>query len=681
MDLLSKGYKFLSELDDPRAGDSSATDLESSLDGVAEKWLGWATGGPRVGNPAAPEELATISQTAGLHGDPELHEDPELEEPPPVTAGTAPSAEELLDLPASPEEDLHAAPDRDAAEPEALVVEEEAPPPPEAVADVAVLGPAEVEDARQMEAETAVEAEIEAAASPREEGDLLGGGRDEGLEEKLASQEVEVEAPEAPAAPHLPEHPAELTVSAETSTSPRAERAPAEDAEDAARVRADLADAQQLLKQRERQLSDLSNVLAEMEARSTAQREQSQSTKSKAVEAIRQAERVAQNWQKKAELAEQQKEEFKERAATEVRRLKQEARDMEQELHKAQDAWRDKIRKAEARAAELEKEGKDAANTSSAELAKMKARLRAQAAGSEETRGELEAYKARAEDEMGRLNERLRATAESELRVRHELQSSEHARQELQERVVELSGQLEHAQQAYSEAAREVGQMSLRLNELEFGQRADGHSEDLLRGELSATKERLQTLEERHKECVWMRDHALQQAEEVRGKLQAAEEQQEMLRAQMAEQGQSLHAAPEVNEALDLAQQEVAALQQQMQRLAEQHQTELQQQAAMSTEEIDYLKRKNEEKEKRLEILTCERNALRYEQEADGGSKTKVSPARPSARDEDKLVDLEDGLSLKELSREQGAVKARADPMRWADLREMKVYAFCAGAG
>eukprot|EP00913_Durusdinium_trenchii_P035463 g33188.t1 len=377
---------------------------------------------------------------------------------------------------------------------------------------------------------------------------------------------------------------------------------------------------------------------------------------------------------------------------------------MEQELHKAQDAWRDKIRKAEARAAELEKEGslgmkgevsdrlirldrKDAANTSSAELAKMKARLRAQAAGSEETRGELEAYKARAEDEMGRLNERLRATAESELRVRHELQSSEHARQELQERVVELSGQLEHAQQAYSEAAREVGQMSLRLNELEFGQRADGHSEDLLRGELSATKERLQTLEERHKECVWMRDHALQQAEEVRGKLQAAEErsaeteQQEMLRAQMAEQGQSLHAAPEVNEALDLAQQEVAALQQQMQRLAEQHQTELQQQAAMSTEEIDYLKRKNEEKEKRLEILTCERNALRYEQEADGGSKTKVSPARPSARDEDKLVDLEDGLSLKELSREQGAVKARADPMRWADLREMKVYAFCAGAG
>ena len=37
-----------------------------------------------------------------------------------------------------------------------------------------------------------------------------------------------------------------------------------------------------------RQLSDLSNVLAEMEARSTAQREQSQSTKSKALFAVEQ---------------------------------------------------------------------------------------------------------------------------------------------------------------------------------------------------------------------------------------------------------------------------------------------------------------------------------------------------------------------------------------------------------
>lgn len=63
-----------------------------------------------------------------------------------------------------------------------------------------------------------------------------------------------------------------------------------------------------------------------------------------------------------------------------------------------------------------------------------------EAAGSEETRGELEAYKARAEDEMGRLNERMRGMADSELRLRHELQDAERGRQELQERVVELSG-------------------------------------------------------------------------------------------------------------------------------------------------------------------------------------------------------------------------------------------------
>ena len=66
---------------------------------------------------------------------------------------------------------------------------------------------------------------------------------------------------------------------------------------------------------------------------------------------------------------------------------------------------------------------------------------------------------------MGRLNERMRCMADSELRLRHELREAEKGRQELQERVVELQAQLEHAQQTYSEAAREVGQMSLRLNE------------------------------------------------------------------------------------------------------------------------------------------------------------------------------------------------------------------------
>ena len=48
-----------------------------------------------------------------------------------------------------------------------------------------------------------------------------------------------------------------------------------------------------------------------MEARDAQRREQSQATKSKAVEAVRQAERLASQWQKRAEQAETTKEEIK----------------------------------------------------------------------------------------------------------------------------------------------------------------------------------------------------------------------------------------------------------------------------------------------------------------------------------------------------------------------------------
>lgn len=324
---------------------------------------------------------------------------------------------------------------------------------------------------------------------------------------------------------------------------------------------------------------------------------------------------------------------------------------MEQELHKAQEAWKDRIRKAESKAQEAEKDAKDAAAASAAELAKLKARMRVQAAGSEETRGELEAYKARTEEEMSRLGERLRAAADSELQLRQELQQSEQSRQELQERVVELSGQLEHAQQAYSEAAREVGAMSLRLNELEFTQRDDSHSEDVLRHELSSAKERLSEMDDRLKECTWMRDHALKQAEEARAKLQSMEEAQ----AQAQQSQQEAGSGQEAWAALQSAQGEVEALQQQLQKFVEQHKTELQEQAEISREEIEYLKRKNDEKDKRLEILTCERNALRYAEGTEASSRPgRVAPKTEAS--EKPLVDLEDGLSLKEvLSKEPGA--------------------------
>ncbi|CAE7745481.1 unnamed protein product, partial [Symbiodinium pilosum] len=102
--------------------------------------------------------------------------------------------------------------------------------------------------------------------------------------------------------------------------------------------------------------------------------------------------------------------------------------------------------------------------------------------------------------------------------------------------------------------------------------------------------------------------------------------------------------------------------QQQLQKFVEQHKKELQEQAEISREEIDYLKRKNDEKEKRLEILTCERNALRYESaEATSSKPGRVAPKTEAS--EKQLVDLEDGLSLKEvLSGKEpgagGAVKA-----------------------
>lgn len=239
--------------------------------------------------------------------------------------------------------------------------------------------------------------------------------------------------------------------------------------------------------------------------------------------------------------------------------------------------------------------------------------------------------------------------------------------------------------------------MSLRLNELEFTQRDDSHSEDVLRHELSSAKERLSEMDDRLKECTWMRDHALKQAEEARAKLQSMEEAQAQAqqsqqeaspigvlcrfatktkiiffwcrpaaaRLSMGAVGRSwkIRFAPitaivcrqEAWAALQSAQGEVEALQQQLQKFVEQHKTELQEQAEISREEIEYLKRKNDEKDKRLEILTCERNALRYAEGTEASSRPgRVAPKTEAS--EKPLVDLEDGLSLKEvLSKEPGA--------------------------
>jgi len=328
---------------------------------------------------------------------------------------------------------------------------------------------------------------------------------------------------------------------------------------------------------------------------------------------------------------------------------------------------------------DLEKELREAAAASAAELkeahevvAKFKTRLRAQAMGSDETRGELEATRAKAEEEQKRLSERLRLASDTELQLRRELQLGENARQEMQERVSELSGQLERAQAAYSEAAREVGEMTMRLNELEFGEKSTSSSEALLRDELRSAKERTSDLEQRLSECTWMRDHALKSADEARAQLHKLEDEARLRiqapEAETAEARSAPHSpvaaagaeAKVSDEALAETQQEVLALQEQLQKLGEQHQVELQSQVELSKEEIAYLKRKNDEKDRRLEILTCERNALRFDSTEAQAEKPKPSkPTRPAAESPEKLVDLEDGLSL--LSQDKGssgAIKA-----------------------
>ncbi|CAE7876616.1 unnamed protein product [Symbiodinium microadriaticum] len=756
MDLFSKGYKFLSELDDPKA-EGPALDLESSLDGVAEKWLGWARGAEPTTQGSsnaegqrrrlfsedsvdgeggqAPRELQTVhALEQGAGGATEASADRVVQEEPADHAVIPALPTSELAAPAGVSEETFqgnpfdgnpfaepgevqqsvepAEPAEPAKEPEEAATSAQEPawsadPTPDLsresreFEESSQAEPAEPSASPYVEAAQAEAAAAEPQPSGAESANVPEASEvpvEAGGQEQLGEEGIGADSsPEAVTeGDGLAQHPGpQCEHDTATSTASR-EGAPTEQAEavvagegvllqnsplavesqpmaspkdgdiqrEATELRAQLEDAHGQLRQRERQLADLSNVLADMEAREVARRDQTQTVRTKATEAVRAAEREMQSARKRAEQAE-----------VNERRLKQEARDMEQELHKAQEAWKDRIRKAESKAQEAEKDAKDAAAASSAELAKLKARMRVQAAGSEETRGELEAYKARTEEEMSRLGERLRAAADSELQLRQELQQSEQSRQELQERVVELSGQLEHAQQAYSEAAREVGAMSLRLNELEFTQRDDSHSEDVLRHELSSAKERLSEMDDRLKECTWMRDHALKQAEEARAKLQSMEEAQAQAQQSQKEAGSgqaidggcwqimedpfapitAIVCRQEAWAALQTAQGEVEALQQQLQKFVEQHKTELQEQAEISREEIEYLKRKNDEKDKRLEILTCERNALRYAEGTEASSRPgRVAPKTEAS--EKPLVDLEDGLSLKEvLSKEPGA--------------------------
>eukprot|EP00931_Biecheleriopsis_adriatica_P021256 TRINITY_DN13952_c0_g1_i1.p1 TRINITY_DN13952_c0_g1~~TRINITY_DN13952_c0_g1_i1.p1 ORF type:complete len:787 (-),score=245.84 TRINITY_DN13952_c0_g1_i1:156-2516(-) len=701
MDFLSKGVKFLQELDEPTKSDEKApsVDLETSLDGMAERWLGWATG-PGVSSAAASKNPKSPSSPENSEGRLRLgSEDDEVEDPPQASSPEDLGLhEEKQPTTGEPQKEEDDASSRQVTEIEGDHAAREQPGEKIAEESFGLLDGQKAEqknmEAKQAEPAPEIPAKLEGITGDAAPGENVESQEvsslptaPEGLPVADTSEDAgsnhQASCIEQPTLPSRHESSEPTWSKAEPQTvskaEPQAASRPESDSQEVKRLREELDESQNQLQQRERQLSDLSNALAEMEARDTTAQEQAKNSRAKAIQAVEEAKKVANASKKRAQQMEAERDDWKERAAASERRLKQEARDMEQELLKAQETWRERIKKAELKTQEVEREAKEAAAASAADLkeahevvAKFKTRLRAQAAGSEETRGELEAFKGKAEEDAKRLNERLRAAGESEMQLRRELQLNEQARQEMQERIAELQGQLERAQQAYSEAAREVGSMNQRLNELEFEHKADSSAEDLLRQELAVVKERSGELEERLKECTWMRDNALQEVKEARTRALKAEEESRQARdsveamvagAGSAEAGSCVPSSPSQKvaaEALNEAKQEVQDLQEQLKLLVEQHQTELQSRAEMSREEINYLKRKNDEKDKRLEILTCERNALRYESGEAQASSSKPSRIAPKASSDpsgkEQLVDLEEGLAMKNiLVQEQGA--------------------------
>merc|ERR1719272_2036785 len=90
-------------------------------------------------------------------------------------------------------------------------------------------------------------------------------------------------------------------------------------------------------------------------------------------------------------------------------------------------------------------------------------------------------------------------------------------------------------------------------------------------------------------------------------------------------------------------------LKDQLKDLERQHSEGLHKQAQTFRDEAEYLKRKNDEKDRRLEVLICERNTLRFEsaehQKAMVGSAPGPTGSRRNARSVnlDTLPDLEDG--------------------------------------
>jgi len=238
-----------------------------------------------------------------------------------------------------------------------------------------------------------------------------------------------------------------------------------------------------------------------------------------------------------------------------------------------------------------------------------------------------------------------------ELQLRRELTCVQQGRSELERQCAELAGQLERTQAAYDAALTEVGSMSTRLHELEFGAKADTSLEDALRRQLGEARERCGDLEQRLTECAWMRDYALQQADDARTQLNAR--RTEAAEPSAPADGHVDGAVPQSADAASAsaearrAKEEACEVRAEMEQMAARHQEELKRQAQMSREEVEYFKRKNDEKDRRLEVLVCECNALRFEStEGRAGAAAQPAAKAPGARgscgESDALPDLED---------------------------------------
>eukprot|EP00927_Polykrikos_kofoidii_P007715 TRINITY_DN13163_c2_g1_i8.p1 TRINITY_DN13163_c2_g1~~TRINITY_DN13163_c2_g1_i8.p1 ORF type:complete len:996 (+),score=355.12 TRINITY_DN13163_c2_g1_i8:60-3047(+) len=337
-----------------------------------------------------------------------------------------------------------------------------------------------------------------------------------------------------------------------------------------------------------------------------------------------------------------------EKSSNSEQRVREDNKDMERELYQAQERWREQIRVAERRAEEASAQCQHHMQEAEG--------LRKQIA---EAAVEESEFRQRVEDELktGRLDfdrrgEELRAANEIEGQLRRELALTDRARMLLDERIAELELQLERAQTAYTAAAEEIAAMQSRSDELEFGSYDKTNSEELLLRELEGFRERHTELEKRLSEVTWMRDYARTQAEEARAEAQRCRE--EAQRAQ-EEQRNSVVAANLVVAASGRdggEESPIASSRARLDAAEARHADEQKRALALHSEELDHLRKRIEEKDRRLEILTCERNAFRLQCSEQPPpvsvvSSNRAKPKKASATGADKAGDLEEGLQLR----------------------------------